>query len=93
MNIKRNLLFSLAIFLATTATVLAQHGAVGGGLMAESDMQTYIGRLDEFLQSTEGQDAFPEIRTHDLQNTESFHSIAISTKITITWEIAERAPL
>ena len=65
--------------LLTSVTVFAQHGATGGGLMTEAEMQTYINRLDTYIASPEGMKAFPEVAIHDHFYKPTFHQIAQAT--------------
>ena len=80
MNKNKSIILVLVAGLLSGISVFAQHGATGGGLMTESDMQTYINRLDEFLLTPEGLAIFPEVRIHDQINAESFHEIAQATR-------------
>jgi|GEM_PF-5610965 len=53
-------------------------GHVGGGNITEADLQSYMNKLDVYLMSDEGRQAFPEIVTYDQTHpNESFHELVL----------------
>ncbi len=59
----------------------AQAGAKGGGRMMEADIRSYMLKLDQFLDSDEGMETFPEIVEYDKLHPEfPFHEILLATR-------------
>jgi hypothetical protein len=85
MKTKLNQKIALTIFasialLATNSAHAQGDKTGGGGNSTEADLQSYINKLDAFLNTDEGKQAFPEIVAYDQGNpNESFHQLVIKT--------------
>lgn len=67
-------IITFMLLIAPNYSYAQGHSGVGGGDASASDLQSYINRIDSYLLSNDGRNAFPEIKQPE------FHDILVQVK-------------